>query len=235
MGAEDSIEGVSAVSKSQEKSGADNQFQDTMDYSNSSAIQPSFDQVDVSGMKVEETGSQGQITSSENITPVSDKNIDSSTRVASVEGIEKQGQQVNAEIQKAKSQLTQLVEANGKLNPGTEIQNSYKRPLANHLNHVEENLKIASSKAGLEYKPEIGATEGTNPGKRFMQMLTNSEAQIDKLTGQMNKMGASGKIDPTEMLIINQKMHMVQQEIELFTSLLNKALESTKTLLNTQV
>ena len=45
----------------------------------------------------------------------------------------------------------------------------------------------------------------------------------------------TGQITPANMLAIQMKMGYVQQQIELFTSLLNKALESTKTIMNVQV
>jgi len=43
------------------------------------------------------------------------------------------------------------------------------------------------------------------------------------------------QLSPATMLLIQIKVGYIQQEIELFTSMLNKALESTKTIMNVQV
>jgi hypothetical protein len=43
------------------------------------------------------------------------------------------------------------------------------------------------------------------------------------------------EITPANMLRIQMKVSYMQQEIEFFTAVLNKALESTKTIMNVQV
>jgi hypothetical protein len=118
-----------------------------------------------------------------------------------------------------------------------EIKNSYQSLLKNKLTHIDENLKIALSKAGAEF-PSAGPTptQGLlNPIERYMGYLTNSQYQLQGLTTQIQTMSEKDQLSPASMLAIQIKVGYVQQELEFFTSLLNKAIESTKTLMNVQV
>jgi hypothetical protein len=67
-------------------------------------------------------------------------------------------------------------------------------------------------------------------------LLTHGQTQLDTLTKDIGIMRQQqGEINPADMLLIQIKVTHIQQEIELFTSILNKALESTKTVMNVQV
>lgn len=125
---------------------------------------------------------------------------------------------------------TQLAQSQGEIKP------SYQTLLRNRLTHIDDNLKIALNKAGVEHKaPPVGATENKNPISRFIGFLSNSQEQLGSLNAAVDAMSKSGTITPANMLAIQMKMNQVQQQIELFTNLLNKALESTKTIMNVQV
>lgn len=116
------------------------------------------------------------------------------------------------------------------------LPSSTRRLLTNRLGHIDENLKIALNKAGVEYVPPPSAAEKATPIERFLGMLTNGQNQLESLTGQVQQMQMNGKeLSPANMLLIQIKVGSVQQEIEFFTSMLNKGLESTKTLMNVQV
>lgn len=117
------------------------------------------------------------------------------------------------------------------LKPGTQTL------LQNKLSHIDENLRIAMSKAGLEYNPTAHLDNKTvNPIERFLGFLTNGQEQLSSLGNEVNQMHLNGKeISPANMLRIQMKVGYITQEIEFFTAVLNKALESTKTLMNVQV
>ena len=69
-----------------------------------------------------------------------------------------------------------------------------------------------------------------------MSFLTNSQQQLENLNGTIAHLNIAGpNLSPANMLAIQLKMNAVTQQIELFTSLLNKALESAKTIMNVQV
>ena len=129
---------------------------------------------------------------------------------------------------------TQLSQSQGEIKP------SYQTLLRNRLSHIDDNLKIALSKVGIENPPSAPttgtATGNANPLQRFITMVSNSQHQLEHLSGTVDQLNANGgQITPANMLAIQIKMSYVQQQIELFTSLLNKALESTKTIMNVQV
>lgn len=145
---------------------------------------------------------------------------------SSPEAIKKQATDVIAQLEQVKSKLSQ---SQGEIKP------SYQTLLRNRLTHIDDNLKIALNKAGVEYTPPVASTGNTNAIHKFLNMITNGQKQIENMHNVVETASQSGSISPANMLAIQMKMGYVQQQIELFTSLLNKALESTKTIMNVQV
>lgn len=147
----------------------------------------------------------------------------------SPEAIKTQAKEVISQLDHIKTQLSQT---------NTQIRPSYQTILHNRLTHIDDNLKIALSKAGVEYTPSVAVhpEPSTNPLHRFINMVSNSQHQLENLHLTIDQLNMKGEqITPVNMLAIQIKMSFVQQQIELFTSLLNKALESTKTIMNVQV
>lgn len=109
--------------------------------------------------------------------------------------------------------------------------------LQNKLSHIDENLRVALSKAGLEYTPAAEfENKRVNPIERFLGFLTNGQAQLASLSTEIEQMHLNNKeISPANMLRIQMKVGYITQEIEFFTAVLNKALDSTKTIMNVQV
>jgi hypothetical protein len=117
-----------------------------------------------------------------------------------------------------------------------EIKGPVQNLLKRKLTHIDENLKIALDRAGIEAK-DVKPTnlDGmTNPIERFLGMLTEGQSHLDGLTNQIASLN-SDEIRPADLLAVQVKVNYVQQELEFFTNLLNKSLESTKTLMNVQV
>ena len=120
--------------------------------------------------------------------------------------------------------------------PDLEVKSSVQTILRNKLSHIDESLKIALEKAGLEYTPPEKPTSLNKPMDRFLGLLTHSQQQLETLSRDVQAMAASQEdFSPANMLLVQIKVTQVQQEIELFASMLNKALESTKTIMNVQV
>lgn len=138
--------------------------------------------------------------------------------------------------------ITQIEEAKKILeSPNVNVRRSAQQLLNSKLSHIDENLKVALSKAGIEYDL---TTEGvnpkpadrTNPIGRFLSLLTDGQWKLEQLGSELETMGRSGQeLSPVNMLAIQVKMGQIQQELELFTSLLSKGLESIKTIMNIQV
>lgn len=159
------------------------------------------------------------------------KNLNSRVSKASrlsPEELKNQAKEIIAKIEDVKTHLS---------NASTDVKSSYQNVLHNRLSHIDDSLRIALSKAGVEYQPPVAGTPGSNnPIERFVGFLTNSQNQLEHLTQSINQLDAThAQLTPANMLAIQIKVGYVQQQIELFTSLLNKALESTKTIMNVQV
>jgi hypothetical protein len=116
---------------------------------------------------------------------------------------------------------------------------SQQRRMQQRLTHIDESLKIALSKAGVEYQayvPQPSPSGRTNPVKNFLGFLTNSQVEMNHLDTKILEMSANrAELKPVEMMKIQMEMNRIQQQLELFTSALNKCLESMKTLMNVQV
>lgn len=140
-------------------------------------------------------------------------------------------------VAQAEGVINDMEDLKKKLNtPNLEIKDSMQGMLRNKLTHIDESLKVALSKAGVEYKVPQVVTPPSNPIERFLGMLTDSQSQLQGLTGELRSMQANNRdISPATMLLMQVKVGFIQQEVELFTSLLSKALESTKTIMNVQV
>jgi len=165
-----------------------------------------------------------------------------------VEDIARQQSQVNAHDRAVtKGDLvTQTTEASQRIEqvkseletPNLEIKKPVRRLMRSKLTHIAEDLQIALSKAGTEpvQAPEIAGSETVNPATKFFDHLTHAQYQLDHLGSYLQAMVDTEKdLSPANMLAIQIKVNKVQQELEFFTNLLNKSLESTKALMNVQV
>jgi hypothetical protein len=140
----------------------------------------------------------------------------------------------------AKSVIAQIEEVKTQLSASqADIKPSYQNLLRNRLTHVDDNLKIALSKAGVEYAPppaQVAQINSSNPIERFIGLLSSSQYQLEHLHQIIDQLSLTkAQLTPANMLALQIKVSYVQQQMELFTSLLNKALESTKTIMNVQV
>lgn len=147
---------------------------------------------------------------------------------------------VNAKdlVAQADQVVKQIETIKGKLaTPELELKPATQTLLQNKLSHIDENLRVALSKAGLEYNPSSHLENKTvNPVERFLGFLTNGQNQLASLGNEINTMHLTNKeISPANLLRIQMKVGYITQEIEFFTAVLNKALESTKTIMNVQV
>lgn len=139
--------------------------------------------------------------------------------------------QVDDVVNKIKTIKSKLATPNIELKPETQTL------LQNKLQHIDENLRVALSKAGVEYEPSDQLqNKSVNPIERFLGFLTSSQHGLETLSSDMESMQLNNKeINPANMLRIQLKMTYITQEIEFFTTVMNKALDSTKTIMNVQV
>jgi len=147
---------------------------------------------------------------------------------ASPDTIISQSGEVIKQIEDVKSKLA---------TPGLELKSSVQNLMQNKLTHIDESLKVALNRAGIEYTPQTAAPSNLiGPIEKFIGLLTHGQYQLQRLSNDVAMMDkADGHFTPANMLAIQIKVGYVQQEIELFTNILNKSLESIKTIMNVQI
>lgn len=124
--------------------------------------------------------------------------------------------------------------------PDISVKTSAQQLLHNKLQHIDDSLRIALSKTGVEFNPTAEEMQTkparVNPIERFLGFLTDGQWKLENLGSELRTMSLNEKeLSPVDMLAVQVKVTQIQQELELFSSLLNKGLESIKTIMNIQV
>jgi|GEM_PF-1840154 len=119
---------------------------------------------------------------------------------------------------------------NLKLSPVAESQ------LSKKLVHIDTTLRSALGVAGVEANALPEVSKEMNPLLKFLNYLTHGDQNLSSLAKEAATLAnTKGSISPAKLLAIQVKINFVQQEVEFFTGVLNKALESAKMLMNIQI
>lgn len=150
-----------------------------------------------------------------------------------VDQIVQQADDLRANIQ---APIAKIEEAQAS-RPDARISPAHDALLTDKLIHVDSSLKTALNKVGVEVTAqEIQKNVGDKPLVKFLNMLSNSDRQLFTLTSEVSAMqNSKERLSPEKLLAVQIKLGFVQSELEFFTNVLNKALESTKTIMNVQV
>ena len=150
----------------------------------------------------------------------------SESRKLSTDTLVAQAEQTVIQIEEAKTTLQ---------DPNLVLKRSVQNILRSKLTHIDHNLKIALDKVDVKQTapPEL---EGlARPVYRFLAYLTHGQDQLMNLSSHVKELGSRDELSMASVLSLQIKVQAVQNEIEFFTNLLNKGLESTKTIMNVQV
>lgn len=107
--------------------------------------------------------------------------------------------------------------------------------LSGHLEHVDQGLRDVSR---LTKGVEIGSalTEEKPVAVRFLKFLTESDRRLGGFVDEIKGINTGERrLTPEVLLAVQVKFGFIQNELEFFTTTLNKALESTKTIMNVQI
>lgn len=174
-----------------------------------------------------------QVNRSENQYPV--ENLSNSGAGSKIQEIRQQIQSSLQSIGDVKERL-----ANPSLG---KLPNAYKTPLRNRLRSFGQNVDILSNtRVGRlnrsVSKPLIEEMDSfeklPKPVQKFFTLLTDGQSKLEVLDKELSVMGDQ-ELTHKDILSIQLKMGRISHELELFSSLLNKAIESTKTIMNVQV
>lgn len=96
-------------------------------------------------------------------------------------------------------------------------------------------LRAAGAKLGVE-NPEAKMPPGLSGISRFIAMVNDGQDQLAQVQEQLKKMSADNQsISPSEMMSVQVKMGLAQQEIEYTSTLLSKVIQSITQIINTQL
>jgi hypothetical protein len=115
----------------------------------------------------------------------------------------------------------------------------FKRPqallLRNKLQDANEHTRSAAAKLGLETPPPPSLAHGS-PLDRFISYVNDSQNQMLAVQKKLNDISARGDtLNPADLLTIQVKMNLAQQEIEYSSTLLGKVISSLTQIMNIQL
>ncbi len=150
-----------------------------------------------------------------------------------IDQIVQQADDTRASLQAPISQIQDVQ----KTQPEVRISPAHDALLTDKLIHVDSSLKAALNKVGVEVTAsEIQQNVGQKPLVKFLNMLSNSDRQLFTLVGEISALqNSKERLTPEKLLAVQIKLSFIQNELEFFTNVLNKALEGTKTIMNVQV
>jgi hypothetical protein len=103
------------------------------------------------------------------------------------------------------------------------------------LGDANSYVRTAGSKLGLDL-PEGKMPPGVSGISRFIAMVNDGQVQLEQVQEQLKKMSADGtSINPGEMMSIQVKMGLAQQEIGYTSTLLGKVIQSFTQIMSTQL
>jgi len=147
------------------------------------------------------------------------------------------GPTLNTIQQQALSAHSSLGDIANQLNtPNLKLKQSTKYLLKNKLSGARGQIQSASSKMGAPMIGEQKEEGGSNPLKKYLQMVSGGQRQLDAAQEHLKSMSESGEdLKPAEMLLIQVKLNKAQQQLEYSSMLLSKAIDDLKMLFNIQL
>lgn len=103
------------------------------------------------------------------------------------------------------------------------------------LGDANSYIRTAGSRLGIDL-PEGKMPAGVSGIARFIAMVNDGQNQLAEVQEMLKKMSADGtSINPGEMMSVQVKMGLAQQEISYTSTLLGKVIQSITQLMSTQL
>jgi hypothetical protein len=120
--------------------------------------------------------------------------------------------------------------------PNLKLKRSQSHLVKQKLGDANAHIQAAASKLGAEAK-EDAASQGLTGIPRFLAMVNHGQDQLMSVHKQIEELSKKGpdQINPGEMMSIQVKMGLAQQEIEYTSVLLSKVIQSITQIINTQL
>ncbi len=119
--------------------------------------------------------------------------------------------------------------------PNLRLKRSQAHLLKSKLSDAHQHGKEAAAALGLELPPE-GASDQPGTLGRFLAYVNGGQDQFAAIQKKLKDLSASGEqINPADMMLLQVKLGMAQQEIEYSATLLSKIVSSITQLMNIQL
>jgi hypothetical protein len=110
----------------------------------------------------------------------------------------------------------------------------FESKLDNNLGHIDDELRNAFEKIGFDDLAALSSPAQTGIEK-FLGYLTKAQSRLEGMGGQISELGKNPNASHADYLKVQYNVGLMQQELELFTNLLNKGTEAVKTMMNVQI
>jgi flagellar hook-basal body complex protein FliE len=115
------------------------------------------------------------------------------------------------------------------------LKRSQRHLVRQKLGDANNYIRSAASKLGLQ--PQADEIPPDMAGlSRFVAMVNSGQNQLVEVQQQLDRMASQGaNVNPAEMLSVQVKMGLAEQELNYTSVLLGKVIQSFTQLLNTQL
>jgi hypothetical protein len=137
-------------------------------------------------------------------------------------------------LSQATAAQTTLGDINSQLStPNLKLKQSSKYLLKNKLTDANGHLATAGTKLGLQPQEP---TQLSGPFGKFIGLVTDGQNQMRAAQQQLQALKAKGdQLSPADMLLVQVKLNLAQQELEYSSVVLSKAIDDMKQLFNVQL
>lgn len=119
--------------------------------------------------------------------------------------------------------------------PNLQLKRSQAHLLKNKLTDAQTYSRAVAAKLGVETAPMKTPQEG-GVLARFLAYIGDGQDQFAAVQSKLQQMSASGdQINPGEMMLLQSKLSLAQQEIEYSSTLLSKIVSSITTIMGIQL
>jgi hypothetical protein len=146
------------------------------------------------------------------------------------------GVSFNSLLAQAQTAQDSLGTVGKQLNDKTlKLKRSQSHLVRQKLGDANSYIRAAGSKLGVPAS-EQKLPSGVAGVARFIAMINDGQDQLAQVQAQLKKMSAQGaNINAGEMMSVQVKMGLAQQEIEYTSTLLSKVIQSITQIINTQL
>ena len=146
------------------------------------------------------------------------------------------GPTFNTLLAQAKTAQDSLGTVKDQLNtPNLKFKRSQSHLMKNKLSDANSYIRSAGAKLGIE-APAMKMPSGATPLDRFLMYVNDGQDQLLSVQQKLKELSASREdIRPGDMMYLQVKMGLAQQEIEYSSTLLSKVISSITTIMNTQL